>query len=465
MTGLSQSGKTVFITALVDALHKARLAPRSFARWKAAASGRLRGASLQPNASGLQHLEAFPYHQNLRDLTADPPIWPLGTEKTRAITIKVTTADQQGVVGKTMNWAMRRPASETLVHKTVTIVDYPGEWVLDLPLLDQSFDMWSSETLSLAGAEPRRSEAVKFLAALERIDPLAPYDDGRAIEAHAAYIEYLESCRTKHKLSMLQPGLFLRPEAVGGHDGLKGREAFRFFPMRRPATSARAGSFHRTVAGRFEAYKTGWVGPFFKSIQGSSEARQVVLFDLLAALSHGEEAYNDARLALGRIADVMRPRPGMLARVFGAPPRILYAATKADHVNSFDRDNLKQHMGVIIGDLQAAQSGSTSQQATKAMAIAAVACTRDGTNAEGRLCAVGRVRSRETGKICDDQAFAFPAPSRPPVPQEWVLLRKSGAIGFPFPEFLLDSRETVGRPDLPHMDLDTAIEFLLGDHV
>jgi predicted YcjX-like family ATPase len=465
VTGLSRSGKTVFITALVDALHKARLAPRAFPQWKAVASGRLRGASLQPNVSGLQHLDAFPYHQNLRDLTGDTPRWPESTEKTRAITIKVTTADQQGVFGKTMNWVMRQPDSETLAQKTVTIVDYPGEWVLDLPLLEQSFDTWSSDTLGMAGAEPRRSEAAKFMAVLERIDPLAPYDDGRAIEAHAAYIEYLEACRAVHKLSMLQPGLFLRPEAVGGHDGLKGREAFRFFPMRRSATSAKAGSFYRTVAGRFEAYKTDWVQPFFKSIHGSGKAHQVVLFDLLAALSYGEEAYNDARRALGRIADVMRPRPGLLARWFGAPPRILYAATKADHVSSFDRDHLRQHMSVIIGDLQAAQSGTDSRQATKAMAIAAIACTRDGPRKEGGVGAVGRVRNRKTGEICEDQVFAYPVPSRPPVPKEWAFLRETGAIGFPFPEFLLDSRETVGRPDLPHMDLDVAIEFLLGGHV
>ena len=32
---------------------------------------------------------------------------------------------------------------------TVRIVDYPGEWLLDLPLLEQSYAEWSATTLPL----------------------------------------------------------------------------------------------------------------------------------------------------------------------------------------------------------------------------------------------------------------------------------------------------------------------------
>jgi len=38
---------------------------------------------------------------------------------------------------------------------TLDIVDYPGEWLLDLPLLDKSYQQWSAESLALSRMEPR----------------------------------------------------------------------------------------------------------------------------------------------------------------------------------------------------------------------------------------------------------------------------------------------------------------------
>ena len=41
---------------------------------------------------------------------------------------------------------------------TLDIVDYPGEWLLDLPLLNKSFEQWSAESLALS-REPLRAAA------------------------------------------------------------------------------------------------------------------------------------------------------------------------------------------------------------------------------------------------------------------------------------------------------------------
>ena len=40
---------------------------------------------------------------------------------------------------------------------TLDIVDYPGEWLLDLPLLDKSYEQWSAESLALSREGPRAS--------------------------------------------------------------------------------------------------------------------------------------------------------------------------------------------------------------------------------------------------------------------------------------------------------------------
>ena len=62
------------------------------------------------------------------------------------------------------------------------IVDYPGEWLLDLGLLDQDFADWSRTALARAEA---RGEAAAYLAALEGLDPAARLEETTASAAGA----------------------------------------------------------------------------------------------------------------------------------------------------------------------------------------------------------------------------------------------------------------------------------------
>ncbi len=66
---------------------------------------------------------------------------------------------------------------------TLDIVDYPGEWLLDLPLLDKSYEQWSAETLAHLRRTTRHPLPKPFLEQLATIDPLAPADENAAIEA------------------------------------------------------------------------------------------------------------------------------------------------------------------------------------------------------------------------------------------------------------------------------------------
>ncbi len=45
---------------------------------------------------------------------------------------------------------------------TLDIVDYPGEWLLDLPLLNKSFEQWSAESLALSREGPRAKLAAPW---------------------------------------------------------------------------------------------------------------------------------------------------------------------------------------------------------------------------------------------------------------------------------------------------------------
>ena len=157
VTGLSRAGKTVFITSLVANMMDRGRMPGLLA----AADGRITAAYLQPQPNDT--LPRFDYETHLGALTSETPHWP---ESTRAISelrlsLRVRPA---GLLG-----GLQGPRT---VH--VDIVDYPGEWLLDLGLLDKSFAEWSEDTLSRLDA---RSEATGYLERMRAQDVSAPLDE------------------------------------------------------------------------------------------------------------------------------------------------------------------------------------------------------------------------------------------------------------------------------------------------
>ncbi len=66
------------------------------------------------------------------------------------------------------------------------IVDYPGEWLLDLPMLDLNYLAWSEQMNTLIKGE-RAHLAQPWLTLCETCDPLAPVDENLLAEIAAAY--------------------------------------------------------------------------------------------------------------------------------------------------------------------------------------------------------------------------------------------------------------------------------------
>jgi len=93
---------------------------------------------------------------------------------------------------------------------------------------------------------------------------------------------------------------------------------------------------------RYEAYKDVVVRPFFRD-HFSRLDRQVVLVDALAAFNAGPEALHDLEAALAGILDCFRiGRSTLLSSLFRPRiDRILFAATKADHLHHSSHDRLE----------------------------------------------------------------------------------------------------------------------------
>src|SRR6516225_9395721 len=129
----------------------------------------------------------------------------------------------------------------------------------------------------------------------------------------------------------------------------------------------------------FGAYKTVVVQPFFTELARSVD-RQIVLVDVLRVLNSGEEAFADQRLALEAILSAFRfGRWSLLRRLFGARiDRVLFAATKADHVPALQRDHPEALMANLV---EAPTLRATQAQArVAAAALASIRCTEDGTD-------------------------------------------------------------------------------------
>ena len=262
---------------------------------------------------------------------------------------------------------------------TLDIVDYPGEWLLDLPLLNKSFEQWSAESLALSREGPREKLAAPWHAHLATLSAEAREDEPAARMAAKLFTEYLRACRDERfAMSLLPPGRFLMP------GNLAGSPALTFAPLDVPVDgSAPDGSLWAMMRRRYEAYKDVVVRPFFRD-HFSRLDRQIVLVDALAAFNAGPEALHDLEAALAGILDCFRiGRSTFFSSLFRPRiDRILFAATKADHLHHSSHDRLEAVLRRAVA--KAADRAEYAGAAIDVVALAAVRATREAMVARGR---------------------------------------------------------------------------------
>lgn len=438
VTGLARAGKTVFITSLVaNLMNRARMGQLS-----AQAQGRIRSAYLQPQPDDT--VPRFDYESHLSALTGPAPHWP---ESTRTVSqLRLSFLVQRGGLLGTMS-------GQRKLH--LDIVDYPGEWLLDLLLLDQSYRDWSAAALSRAETRPG---GAGFLQAAGAADRAASFDEPDARALTKAYTAYLTEARDAG-YSDCTPGRFLLPGE------LEGSPALTFAPLPRPGQLPR-GSLWREMERRFEAYKRQVVKPFFRDHFARID-RQVVLMDVLNAIHNGPRAVEDLRQAMAGILGAFRPgRNAWLTRLLGGRrvERILFAATKADHLHHSQHGQLSAIADAMLRD--ARDRADFAGAGTAALAIAALRATVEETrHHDGVELDLVRGLSLETGK-----PTAYYPGALPQDPAHILGPARAGDAGWLTADY---GRMRFAPPVLtlapgegpPHIRLDKAAEFLIGDRL
>ena len=438
VTGLSGSGKTALITSLLYNLLSAVGHPARLPFLRAAAERRIFAARL--DAPPVETIAVFPVRDAITALAADPPHWPPSTTELRRadLTLCFTPA---GFLGR---------AAGGTAELRLEVLDYPGEWLLDLPLLGQSYRDWSRVTLERARRGARASLARDWLDFLARHSADSPGDPEAAHQAHVLYRAFVAACRTQEQLSLLQPGRFLNAGQIADPSLLW------FCPMPFAiGVHPRGGSMAALMEARFEAYKQLVVRPFFAQLARGVD-RQIVLVDVLRALNAGQAAFADQRLAFETILAAFRfGRRGLLRLLFGARiDRVLFAATKADHVPALQRDHLEALMANLVAVPTLRAEAANAQVA--AMALASICCTEDGTDViDGRKVDV--VIGLPEGGERRIRFFPGIVPVTPPPKGFW------GERFTEFPVFQPPRIAPAEGDGVPHIDLDKALDFLLGD--
>ncbi len=457
VTGLSRAGKTVFISALVHNLvHGGRLP-----LFEAQKSGRIARAFLEHQPDDA--VPRFEYEDHVTALVNER-VWP---DSTRAVSELRLTIEYESASAWNRVFSVGK--------LSVDIVDYPGEWLLDLPLLGKSFADFSREAFEMAELPVRADLSEQWRNLAAEIAPDAVADEMTARRLAESFAAYLKACKADERaLSTLPPGRFLMP------GDLEGSPALTFAPL--PALDGkppRAGSLAAMMERRYEAYKTHVVKPFFRDHVTRLD-RQIVLIDALQALNSGSAAMADLERAVTEILACFRPgRGNLLTDLFSRRiDRILVAATKADHLHHESHDRL-QAIVRRLADRAIARANFTGAT-VDVVAMAAVRATREGTVKQGRETLPVIIGTPLEGERIDGEVFdgktetaIFPGdlpedvnavfeqvgrglqPLQTEPPVRFVRFR---------PPKLERTAEGVTL-SLPHIRLDRALQFLIGDQL
>jgi len=444
VTGLSGAGKTAFITSMINQLLTCT-SNNNLPFFSAATEHQVKAVKLATHAD--LHIPSFNYQDNIDQLTDKHPEWA-------ASTISISQAQIKCRYKVHNQWLKKLQEDSYL---TVDIVDYPGEWLLDLPLLQLSFKQWSKLCFDYLNSQ-RRKDYTESIS--KNIDELEYHkiidDDGKkslitlSKKYKTALIDYRE---TETDYSLALPGRFILPGE------LVGAPVLEFFPVLNSDTlnldweKFPEDSLLKELERRYDYYRDKVIKPFFAEYFSKVD-RQILLVDTTTVLESGYESYKDLKSTIQQLlSGFSYGRSNWLKRLFSPSiDKLMIATTKSDLVPPDQHASLEAFMQKMVA--QAKNDVDYEGINVETMAISSIATSEPVVtehNGQKLLCVKGLdLESRESvihypGKI----------PAQTLSRSDWQDLDISFAP-FAIPPL---------QPDepLPHIRMDKVLQFLIGD--
>lgn len=430
VTGLSGSGKSSFIYSLINQLKNYPNAQLSaFSPWL-----QHRIVAVKQHPLEDRYLPSFDYLSAQINLLDDNPVWPKSTHDVSGALIEIKLRTK-GIAGRSRTRSL-----------FVEIRDYPGEWLLDLPLLNVSFAQWSRQMAKLLLAPNRQSMSGNPYALLSAVDPALTADQSVLHKYTQVYKQFLSDCRhVPHPLPLIQPGRYLLPGNAKdipdlfpllSLEGIDDSLLAKFGPE----------SYFKVLEQHFEQYKRDIVKPFFKRFISPID-RQIILVDTIAAIASDADYLNEILTSLEQISECFKYGSG--SRFSTGVDRVLFAATKVDQVIARDHDQVRHLLAAMVRSTLERVSWQESDYR-----VEAIAAIRSGNEAliDAEECIIGHVSSGEA------IGYVHPRiPANIPSKVEWASLAAWQSETLQPPKGLRQDQA------VPHIRMDRVLQELLGD--
>jgi len=343
ITGLSQCGKTVFLTSFLNNLLNFNEINLPYLKHK----------ELTVHASIIDKSDTYPlfkYHEFLDNFRNQNPDWPRHTQEIYKFYLDLKCI-----------------SSDKTYNLNLEFIDYPGELTIDFPLKSLSYNIWSDEVYSLAKRFPEKSKA--YLNEIEKIKQFllksqAPdLNNGfetefsnLTISAFRAYKEFVRQMVSEH--------IFLAPAIVHLNKPYTYNTKFPLCPI--PSEIKVVEKINTQLSKAFQDYISNYVEKHFNEIKNCN--CQIILIDIIEILKSGIEKFNYIRNYLEKILNAFTyksywekltlPVKKGINRFFSIlnfnkpfstqTEKFIFIATKADLVSLNDRIKLKALLKNII---------------------------------------------------------------------------------------------------------------------
>ena len=321
ITGLSRSGKSMLFTSLITMLKS-----RSEEGYACLPLLRYLPPSqvLDMRIEPIEGYKPFPHLQNITDLENGQ--WPKATEEAFGFKLVVRLKETA---------SLKR---HVLPHSDVVFefIDYPGEWVTDIPMLSKTYAHWSDSAWAQLSSGPQQYFASQWKAFVNQFDFEQEPTEQRIKLLVNAYRDYLIDAKA-NGISLLQPGSFLLESSDFDW------QAFGFTPLPSSITSDVSHPWFKIFDKHFSKFQSRWLTPLKQSIFKETD-KQIILVDLFEGLNHSRQHLYQLKETLSHLADTFVygqstwfSRNVLKKEQIG---KVAFVATKSDLVPVSQRANL-----------------------------------------------------------------------------------------------------------------------------
>ena len=417
ITGLSRSGKTIFITSLIDQLLLQKKITPITSKKKA-----FHVTIKSPTTL----IKRFDYY-SLKKIIKEYHQWPSGTDDITSTILEFETKSRYSFLN---NSKFR-----------IELIDYPGEWILDIAMMGLSYEQWSEKTINWM----KNIDEEKVKGYLTSLHELSDNSKGEGIEnnIHQQYSSMLSFLKSHH-YSNLTPGRFLMPSDLA-HDPI-----LCFAPIHQSCSP-----LHQVFKERYEYYLENIV----KNIQLEHFRgfdRQIVLIDVIEALQNGHYCYSDMKEGLRSMLSLYdHKNKNFISQWFSSSiKKVIFIATKADLITASQHNNYSVLLNEMVEDIRKKMDIDHIKTATHI--VSSVKCTESIVREhEGKkLSCIQGISSKENKKVV---LYPGEMPHSFPSPQEW------DNKDYHYEVFLPANIPYKDNIPFEHINMDKVINSMIGE--